>query len=226
MYGNRASLLPLRRTPNRMFDRARPVGRRRGRVRREVGPPRGLQRVEGASHPPCVEVAAGAGHVIWIRWASFALNPAQREPRPADPGPRGRHRQPPLHTADRPRLRRAEDRAAGQPRGERDPACARWDVPVDVPLHVTYNGKRLARFAYNVDLRSYIRRRNARLTMTVRRMKLRRARMGWSIDQKALASDSTCCSPTPMRCASSAPSAGACPEGERERPAQADTRRS
>jgi lipoprotein-anchoring transpeptidase ErfK/SrfK len=59
--------------------------------------------------------------------------------------------------------------------------------PVDVPLHVTYNGKRLARFAYNVDLRSYIRRRSARLTMTVRRMKLRRARMGWSIDQKTLA---------------------------------------
>jgi lipoprotein-anchoring transpeptidase ErfK/SrfK len=59
--------------------------------------------------------------------------------------------------------------------------------PVDVPLHVTYNGNRLARFAYNVDLRSYIRRRSARLTMTVRRMKLRRARMGWSIDQKALA---------------------------------------
>ena len=59
--------------------------------------------------------------------------------------------------------------------------------PVDVPLHVTYNGRRLARFAYNVDLRSYIRRRSAKLTMTVRRMKLRRARMGWSIDQKALA---------------------------------------
>ena len=59
--------------------------------------------------------------------------------------------------------------------------------PVDVPLHVTYNGNRLARFSYNVDLRSYIRRRSARLTMTERRMKLRRARMGWSIDQKALA---------------------------------------
>ena len=59
--------------------------------------------------------------------------------------------------------------------------------PVDVPLRVTYNRDRLARFAYNVDLRSYTRKRNARLTMTVRRMKLRRARMGWSIDQKALA---------------------------------------
>jgi lipoprotein-anchoring transpeptidase ErfK/SrfK len=59
--------------------------------------------------------------------------------------------------------------------------------PVDVPLHVTYDRDRLARFAYNVDLRSYIRKRNARLTMTVRRMKLRRARMGWSIDQRALA---------------------------------------
>ena len=59
--------------------------------------------------------------------------------------------------------------------------------PVDVPLHVKYNRNRLARFAYNVDLRSYIKRRNAKLTMTLRRMRLRRARMGWSIDQKALA---------------------------------------
>jgi lipoprotein-anchoring transpeptidase ErfK/SrfK len=59
--------------------------------------------------------------------------------------------------------------------------------PVDVPLHVTYNGDRLARFTTNVDRRSRIRPRNAKLTMTLRRMKLRRARMGWSIDEKALA---------------------------------------
>jgi lipoprotein-anchoring transpeptidase ErfK/SrfK len=59
--------------------------------------------------------------------------------------------------------------------------------PVDVPLHVTYNGERLATFTTNVDRRSRVRPRNARLTMTVRRMKLRRAVMGWSIDEKALA---------------------------------------
>jgi lipoprotein-anchoring transpeptidase ErfK/SrfK len=59
--------------------------------------------------------------------------------------------------------------------------------PVDVPLHVTYDGDELARFTRRVDGRSRVKRRSAKLTMTVRRMKLRRARMGWSIDEKALA---------------------------------------
>jgi lipoprotein-anchoring transpeptidase ErfK/SrfK len=59
--------------------------------------------------------------------------------------------------------------------------------PVDVPLHVTYDGDRLALFTRNVDRRSRVKRRNAKLTITLRRMKLRRARMGWSIDEKALA---------------------------------------
>lgn len=59
--------------------------------------------------------------------------------------------------------------------------------PVDVPLRVTYDGARLARFTVRADRRSRVRRRSAKLTMTVRRMKLRRARMGWSIDEKALA---------------------------------------
>ena len=46
----------------RHVDRARPVGRGRGRVRSDVGPPRRLQRIEDEADPPCVEVAAGAGH--------------------------------------------------------------------------------------------------------------------------------------------------------------------
>jgi len=59
--------------------------------------------------------------------------------------------------------------------------------PVDVPLHVTYDGDKLRRFTAYVDRRSMVRRRSAKLTMTVRRMKVRRAVMGWSIDEKALA---------------------------------------
>jgi lipoprotein-anchoring transpeptidase ErfK/SrfK len=59
--------------------------------------------------------------------------------------------------------------------------------PVDVPLHVTYDGAKLARFTLYVDRNSDIRPRNARLKMTIRRMKVRRARMGWSIDERALA---------------------------------------
>jgi hypothetical protein len=58
---------------------------------------------------------------------------------------------------------------------------------VDVPLHVTYDGEKLAAFTVALDKASDVRPRNARLKMTVRRMKVRRARMGWSIDEKALA---------------------------------------
>jgi hypothetical protein len=59
--------------------------------------------------------------------------------------------------------------------------------PVDVSLHVTYDGAKLARYTDYVDRHSTIRRRSAKLTMTVRRMKVRRAVMGWSIDDRALA---------------------------------------
>jgi hypothetical protein len=59
--------------------------------------------------------------------------------------------------------------------------------PVDVPLHITYDGDKLARFTTYVDRNSDIRPRSARLKMTIGRMKVRRARMGWSIDEKALA---------------------------------------
>ena len=57
---------------------------------------------------------------------------------------------------------------------------------VDVPLHVTYRGADLNAFVAAVDRDSQVIPRNARLRMTVRRMFLRRARMGWSIDEKAL----------------------------------------
>ncbi len=59
--------------------------------------------------------------------------------------------------------------------------------PVDVALHVTYDSDKLAAFIAKVDKGSRVRPRNARLRMTVRRMILRRAVMGWSIDEKALA---------------------------------------
>jgi hypothetical protein len=59
--------------------------------------------------------------------------------------------------------------------------------PVDVPLHVTYDSAKLAAFTVALDRASRVRPRRARLRMTVRRMKVRRARMGWSIDEKALA---------------------------------------
>jgi hypothetical protein len=59
--------------------------------------------------------------------------------------------------------------------------------PADVPLHVTYDGAKLAAFTVALDKASDVRPRNARLKMTIKRMKVRRARMGWSIDEKALA---------------------------------------
>ena len=59
--------------------------------------------------------------------------------------------------------------------------------PVDVPLHVTYDGDKLAAFTAKVRKQSRILPRSAKLRMTVRRMILRRARMGWAIDEKALA---------------------------------------
>jgi hypothetical protein len=68
-----------------------------------------------------------------------------------------------------------------------DASVAAAGAPVDVPLHVTYDGQRLARFTTYVDRHSDIRPRSARLKMTIKRMKVRRARMGWSIDEKALA---------------------------------------
>jgi lipoprotein-anchoring transpeptidase ErfK/SrfK len=61
------------------------------------------------------------------------------------------------------------------------------DHDVDVPLHVSYDGAALTAFAAGVDRASAVAPRDARLRMTVRRMVLHRARMGWSIDEQALA---------------------------------------
>jgi hypothetical protein len=61
------------------------------------------------------------------------------------------------------------------------------DHDVDVPLHVTYDGDALAAFTVKVDRASQIVPRNARLRIKLRHMVLRRARMGWSIDERALA---------------------------------------
>ena len=128
--------------------------------------------------------------------------------------------QPPVHAADRPRLRRAEDRPAGQHSGERHPAGARRHAPRRRPA---------ARQLHREQAGASRTRSTATPTQAAQRptedhaahVKLRRARMGWSIDAKALASGSTRCSPTRMRGGSSAPSASACPRGERPRPAQA-----
>jgi lipoprotein-anchoring transpeptidase ErfK/SrfK len=77
--------------------------------------------------------------------------------------------------------RRAYDAAVATP------AAPDGTYPVDVPLHVTYDGDALAAFTVALDRASRVRPRNAKLRMTIRRMKVRRARMGWSIDEKALA---------------------------------------
>jgi lipoprotein-anchoring transpeptidase ErfK/SrfK len=59
--------------------------------------------------------------------------------------------------------------------------------PVDVPLHTTYDRRKLAAFTVAVDKGSRIRPRSARVRITLRRVKVRRARMGWSIHETALA---------------------------------------
>ena len=59
--------------------------------------------------------------------------------------------------------------------------------PVDVPLHTTYDRAKLAAFTVAVDRASRTTPRSAKLRITLRRMILRRARMGWSIDEHALA---------------------------------------
>jgi lipoprotein-anchoring transpeptidase ErfK/SrfK len=61
------------------------------------------------------------------------------------------------------------------------------DHDVDVPLHVTYDKDALAAFTVNVDRSSDRVPRNAHVRLKVNRMVLRRARMGWSIDERAVA---------------------------------------
>jgi lipoprotein-anchoring transpeptidase ErfK/SrfK len=58
--------------------------------------------------------------------------------------------------------------------------------PVDVPLHTTWNADKVAAFATKVDRRTRVRARNAKLTITLRRLIRRKARIGWSVDAAAL----------------------------------------
>jgi hypothetical protein len=58
--------------------------------------------------------------------------------------------------------------------------------PVDVPLHVTWNPDKLVGFAVKADRRTRIRARNAKLRITLTRLIRRKARVGWSVDAKAL----------------------------------------
>jgi lipoprotein-anchoring transpeptidase ErfK/SrfK len=60
------------------------------------------------------------------------------------------------------------------------------DGPVDVPLAVTYNWERIREFARAVDRRTHVRPRDARVRIGLRRVRLRRAKMGRSVDAGAL----------------------------------------
>ena len=56
-----------------------------------------------------------------------------------------------------------------------------------MPLHVTYDRAALAAFTVGLDRASDIVPRNAHVRLKLSRMVLRRARMGWSIDEHAVA---------------------------------------
>ena len=60
------------------------------------------------------------------------------------------------------------------------------DGPVDVPLAVDYDWERVREFARAVDRRTHIGPRSARVRIGLRRVKLRRAKMGRSVDAAAL----------------------------------------
>jgi lipoprotein-anchoring transpeptidase ErfK/SrfK len=60
------------------------------------------------------------------------------------------------------------------------------DGPVDVPLAVTYNWERIREFARAVERRTHVRPRDARVRIGLRRVRLRRAKMGRSVDAGAL----------------------------------------
>jgi lipoprotein-anchoring transpeptidase ErfK/SrfK len=66
------------------------------------------------------------------------------------------------------------------------PPAADGTHPVDVPLYITWNAKKLAAFATKVDRRTRVRARNASLRITVRRLVRTKAKVGWSVDAKAL----------------------------------------
>jgi lipoprotein-anchoring transpeptidase ErfK/SrfK len=57
---------------------------------------------------------------------------------------------------------------------------------VDVPLATSWSAKKLAAFAKRAQSRTLVKPRDATLRITLRRMIVRRARMGWTIDRTAL----------------------------------------
>jgi lipoprotein-anchoring transpeptidase ErfK/SrfK len=59
--------------------------------------------------------------------------------------------------------------------------------PVDVPLHVKYGRRKLAAFTVALDRATRARPRNARVRITLRHVRLRHARLGWSIDERTVA---------------------------------------
>jgi len=66
-------------------------------------------------------------------------------------------------------------------------ARASAPFPVDVPLHTTWDGKKLAGFTVKVDRKTDKQARDARLKMSAKRMIVRKAKVGRSIDEAALA---------------------------------------
>jgi lipoprotein-anchoring transpeptidase ErfK/SrfK len=58
--------------------------------------------------------------------------------------------------------------------------------PVDVPLYTTWNADKVQAFATKVDRKTRRRARNARLTITLRRLIRRKAKVGWSVNAKEL----------------------------------------
>jgi lipoprotein-anchoring transpeptidase ErfK/SrfK len=66
------------------------------------------------------------------------------------------------------------------------PPAADGTRTVDVPLTTSWSRKKLAAFAERAQSRTLVKPRDATLRMTLRRMIVRRARMGWTIDRTAL----------------------------------------
>jgi lipoprotein-anchoring transpeptidase ErfK/SrfK len=66
------------------------------------------------------------------------------------------------------------------------PPAADGTHPVDVPLATSWSPKKLAAFAKRASRRTRVKPRNAKLRMTVRRMIVRRARMGWKVKPAAV----------------------------------------
>jgi lipoprotein-anchoring transpeptidase ErfK/SrfK len=66
-------------------------------------------------------------------------------------------------------------------------AVATPGAAVDLPLYTSYDKVKLAAFTVKVDRESRTAPRDAKLRITLRRLILKRARMGWSVDETALA---------------------------------------